>query len=60
MTAFVAGGPALKLVEAILSPEEQAKFAEARPYVQKIRYAAVGSEAKGDVTTAKVILGMQK
>ncbi|MBS1882618.1 MAG: DUF3352 domain-containing protein [Actinobacteria bacterium] len=60
MTAFVAGGPALRLVEALLSPAERAKFAAARPYVQKVRYAAVGSEAKGHVTTAKVILGLQK
>jgi hypothetical protein len=60
MTAFVAGGPALKLVEAVLSPAEQAKFAGAKPYVQKIEYAAVGAEAKGKVTTAKVILGMRK
>lgn len=60
MTAFVAGGPALKLIEAILSPAEQAEFAEAKPYVQKIQYVAVGSEAKGKVTTAKVIVGLQK
>jgi Protein of unknown function (DUF3352) len=60
ITAFVAGGPALKLIEALLSPTEQAKIATAKPYLQKIEYAAVGSESEGEVTTAKVILGMQK
>lgn len=58
--AFVAGGPMLKLVEALLPPEEQADLADARPFVEKIAYLAVGSEAKGQSTTAKVIVGLQK
>ncbi|MFT3865742.1 MAG: DUF3352 domain-containing protein [Solirubrobacterales bacterium] len=60
MTAFVDGGPALKLVEALLSPQEEAEIAEARPYLQKIAYVAVGAEAEGSTTTAKVIVGLQK
>jgi hypothetical protein len=60
MSAFVSGGPALKLVDALLSPEEQAKFAAAKPYLQKITYIGVGSEVKGAATTARVIVGLSK
>jgi hypothetical protein len=60
MSAFVEGGPTLQLVESLLSPAEQAKLAEAKPYLEKIAYLAIGSEAKGKATTAKVIVGLQK
>jgi hypothetical protein len=60
MNAFIDGGPGLKLVEGLLSPEELAKIEGVRPYLQKISYVAVGSEAKGKTTTAKVIVGMGK
>jgi hypothetical protein len=60
MNAFIDGGPGLKLVEGLLSPEELAKIEGARPYLQKVSYVAVGSEAKGKTTTAKVIVGMGK
>lgn len=59
MTAFIDGGPGLKLVEAMLSPTAQGKIAEAKPYLQKITYVAVASEAKDEVTTAKLIVGVQ-
>jgi hypothetical protein len=59
MTAFIDGGPALKLIEAMLSPAEQDEIAEAKPYLQKISYVAVASEAKDEVTTAKLIVGVQ-
>jgi hypothetical protein len=60
ISAFVAGGPALKLVDALLSPDERAKFAGAKPYLQKISYLALGTESEGQSTTAKVIVGVQK
>lgn len=60
MSAFVDGGPMLKLVEALLSPEEQAKIADAKPYLRKIDYLAIGSEAEGDTTSAKVVVGLTK
>jgi hypothetical protein len=60
VSAFVDGGPMLKLVEALLSPEEKAKIADAKPYLRKISYLAIGSEAEGQATTAKVIVGLQK
>lgn len=58
--AFVEGRPGLKLAEALLSPEERAELTAARPYLQKIAYIGAGSEAKGDSTVAKIILGVQK
>jgi hypothetical protein len=58
--AFVEGAPALRLVEALLPPDKQAKLAEARPYLRKIAYLAIGSEAEGAKTTAKVVVGLQK
>lgn len=60
ITAFVTGAPGLNLVEALLSPAELAKIAEARPYLRKIAYVGVGSESKGATTTAKVIIGFSK
>lgn len=60
MSAFVEGGPMLKLVEALLSPEELAEIDAARPYLQKIDHLGIGSEAEGQKTTAKVIVGLTK
>ncbi len=60
MSAFLVGPPTLKLVEAILSPAERAKLGEARPYLRKISYVAIGSETSGKTTTAKVIVGLHK
>jgi Protein of unknown function (DUF3352) len=60
VTAYVDGGSALKLVEALLSPTERAEFSQAKPYLQKISYAAIGSESKGAATAAKMIVGLGK
>jgi hypothetical protein len=60
ISAFISGGPALKLLDATLNPDARAKFDSARPYVQKISYVAIGSEAKGTETTARMIIGVQK
>jgi hypothetical protein len=60
MSAYVDGGPMLQLVEALLSPAELAKIEGAKPYLQKIAYLAIGSEAEGKTTATKVIVGLQK
>jgi hypothetical protein len=60
IAAFISGGPAVKLLDATLNPDVRLKFDTARPYVQKISYVAVGTEAKGPETTAKMIVGVQK
>ena len=60
ISLFIDGRPGLGLLEEALSPEEAEKLASARPYLEKISYAAVGSEKKGQTTTAKVIVGLSK
>jgi hypothetical protein len=60
MSAFVAGGPMLGLVESMLAPEELGDLEEAKPYLDKIDYLGIGSEAEGDTQTAKLIIGLKK
>lgn len=60
ISAFVAGAPALRLAEAALPASRRAGFAEAKPFLAKIAYLAIGSEAEGATTTAKVIVGLRK
>ena len=60
ISGFVAGPAALALVENVLSPEEAEEFEEAKPYVEKISYAAIGAGSSGDLTTAKMIVGLTK
>lgn len=60
MSAFVDGGPMLSLVESLLSPGEQSELEEARPYLEKIDYLGIGSEAEGATQTAKLIVGLAK
>jgi hypothetical protein len=60
MTAFVDGGPMLALVEGLMSPEDQAKLGEAKPYLEKIDYLGVGSESEGGTQTGKLIIGLTK
>ena len=60
ISVFIDGRPGLGLLEEALSPEEAEKLASARPYLEKIAYVAVGSEKKGQTTTAKVIVGLPK
>jgi hypothetical protein len=61
MSAFVAGGPALKLVDATISMfGNEEEFDKAKPYLRKIDYVGVGSEVKGAATNAKLIFGLSK
>ena len=60
MVAYLDAPPALKLVEASVPPQESAGLEEAEPYLQKVAYAAIGSEEAGDYSTAKMILGFTK
>lgn len=57
---FANGGPTLKLVEAVISPEDQEKISGVKPFLQKVSYVAIGSESKGAATTAKMIVGLSK
>jgi hypothetical protein len=59
ISGFVDGPAALALIENVLSPEEAEDFEEAKPYVEKIAYAAIGAGSSGDLTTAKMIVGLK-
>ncbi len=57
IAAFVNGPSALSLAAALI-PAGDEGFAEAKPYLQKIEYLALGSEASDDLATAKLIVGL--
>jgi hypothetical protein len=59
ITAFVDGPAALKLASAMVPPYEDG-FKEAKRYLTKIDYVAVGSGASDGLTTAKLIVGVGK
>jgi len=54
--AFVDGPAALKLATVLMPPDED--FREAKRYLAKIDYLAIGSGSSGDLTTAKLIAGI--
>jgi hypothetical protein len=58
ITAFVEGASALNLAQAMV-PAGEAEFEEAEQYLKKVDYLALGSEASGDLATAKLILGVK-
>jgi len=58
IAAFVNGPSALNLANALI-PTGDEGFAEAKPYLQKIEYLALGSEASDDLATAKLIVGLK-
>jgi Protein of unknown function (DUF3352) len=58
ITAFVDGASALNLAQAMV-PAGEEEFEEAEQYLKKVDYVAVGSEASGDLATAKLILGVK-
>lgn len=58
ITAFVDGPSALNLAQALV-PAGDEEFEEAEQYLRKIGYLAIGSEASGDLATAKLILGVK-
>jgi hypothetical protein len=60
ISGFVDGQMAVRLASALLPPDEEEGFAEAKPYLNKIDYLALGSGTSGDLTTAKLIVGVGK
>ncbi len=60
INVFLDGGPALKLLDTMIPIDKREAFDQAKPYLRKIAYAALGSEAKEGVTSAKLIIGVQK
>jgi hypothetical protein len=60
ISAFVDGPAALKLASALIPAAEQEGFLEAKPYLDKIEYLAIGSGSSGGLATAKLIAGIGK
>jgi hypothetical protein len=60
ISGYADGPAALKLADALVSGEDRQGFLEAKPYLQKIAYLAIGSGASGDLATAKLIAGIGK
>lgn len=58
IAAFIDGASALKLASAMV-PASEEEFEEAEQYLRKIDYLALGSEASGDLATAKLIVGVK-
>ena len=58
ITMFVDGPSALNLATALV-PSGEEGFEEATPYLQKIEYLALGSEASDGLATAKLIVGLK-
>jgi hypothetical protein len=59
IAAYVDGPAALRLASALIPPGDEG-FREAKRYLTKIDYLALGSEASGDLATAKLIVGVGK
>ncbi len=59
IAAYVDGPSALKLASAIVPPSEEG-FEDAKRYLTKVDYVAVGSEASDGLATAKLIVGVGK
>jgi hypothetical protein len=55
---YVDGPAALRLADALV-PAGEAEYEEAKPYLKKIGYLALGSEASGELATAKLIIGLK-
>lgn len=57
ISGFVNGPAALRLASALVPPGEEG-FREAKKYLTKIDYIAIGTEASGELTTVKLIVGV--
>jgi hypothetical protein len=60
ITGFVDGPAAVQLASALVPADEQEGFQEAKPYLDKIAFAAIGAGSSGERATAKMIVGLLK
>jgi Protein of unknown function (DUF3352) len=60
ISGFADGPAALDLASALVPADDQEGFREAKPYLAKIDYLAIGSSSSGDLATAKLIAGIGK
>lgn len=55
---FADGPAALRLADSLISPSDE-DFEEAKPYLRHIEYLALGSASEDELTTAKLIVGVE-
>jgi Protein of unknown function (DUF3352) len=60
ITGFADGRRALKLASVLIPADEKEGFLEAKPYLRKIDYLAIGSGSSGELATVKLIAGIGK
>jgi hypothetical protein len=60
ISGFVNGPAALELADALIPADEREGFLEAKPYLEKIAYLAIGAGSSGEQATAKLIAGIGK
>lgn len=60
ISGFVAGPAALRLATSLIPADKKEGFDEAKPYLRKVDYVAIGGGASGGRSTAKLILGVGK
>jgi hypothetical protein len=60
ITGFATGPEALDVASSLVDDEDREEFEEARPYLAKISYLAIGSTSSGDLATARLIAGIEK
>jgi hypothetical protein len=59
ISAFVDGPAALRLAESLV-PSSEEGFQEAKPYLKKVSYIALGTGSDGELATATLIAGLEK
>jgi Protein of unknown function (DUF3352) len=61
ISGFADGRAALEVASSLLvGSDDEQDFKEAKPYLAKIAYLAIGSTSAGDLATAKLIAGISK
>jgi hypothetical protein len=60
ISGFVDGPGALSLASMLIPADEKAEFNEAKPYLGKIDYLAIGGGSADELATAKLIAGIGK
>ncbi len=61
ISGFADGPAALEVVSSLIAgSDDEEGFNEAKPYLEKIDYLAIGSTSSGELATAKLIAGIAK
>jgi uncharacterized protein DUF3352 len=55
---FADGPAALRLADSLIAPSDEG-FEDAKPYLRSIEFLALGSASEGELTTAKLIVGVE-